>query len=539
MHDHQIFISYSKKDKKQMERIFQYLEEKNLKCWFDSRNIPTGGMYSKEIMLAIKSSDVVLLILSQNSQNSKHVINEVDNAFNYDKKIFPIRIDPSELKIEFQYYLSTSQYIDIINNQLEDSLSIISADIKRYLRIPTVTRNASQNQKTPITLAIKENQPVKSYLLGIKGIYYQNPDSIYFFTDTTKNSSQFKRDIEEGGINYYLYKIGSGYIVEKGFIKKIIPEPNGKYFKAVFEERQKFEKPLSIPKWKSANLGIIPLTKADTKMINEEYTQNLQEGKNNAKVYQEQSKIPLGIVYFNMYKEGYSEKIKDYLEGLGYPTYLLEVNEAKKAKLTNFKLLILLYSKEYQRELVEFVEHGVNNGIPFIKVTMPMPKKRTQLQPHREEILLGYITKDITRQLFLLETRGLNIGHEVFLSSNTRDNTISSMLYQKFEDNNIRCWFTPRDFLPTTVSTKDQTNTALVNSKAFILVFSKHTQNSVHNMKELEIAISLNMPIFIFLRDSNNVDQKILEKLEMKNVQKIVFEKRSLSLLIEEVKKVL
>ena len=59
---HDIFISYSTKDKQTADAICHVLEQNNLKCWIAPRNIVSGKNYAKEIMDGLKEAKVVVLV---------------------------------------------------------------------------------------------------------------------------------------------------------------------------------------------------------------------------------------------------------------------------------------------------------------------------------------------------------------------------------------------------------------------------------------------------------------------------------------------
>ena len=59
---HDVFISYSTKDKVTADAICHILEENDMKCWIAPRNISSGQPYAEEILNAIKSTKIVVLV---------------------------------------------------------------------------------------------------------------------------------------------------------------------------------------------------------------------------------------------------------------------------------------------------------------------------------------------------------------------------------------------------------------------------------------------------------------------------------------------
>jgi hypothetical protein len=92
------FISYSTKDQDFANRLHADLQNKGVRCWFASRDMPVGSKILDEIDAAIRLRDKVLLILSEHSIESDWVEDEVIKAFEEERKrgrlvLFPVRLD--------------------------------------------------------------------------------------------------------------------------------------------------------------------------------------------------------------------------------------------------------------------------------------------------------------------------------------------------------------------------------------------------------------------------------------------------------------
>lgn len=113
---HDIFISYSTKDKQTADAICHVLEQNNLKCWIAPRNIPAGKDYAHEIMEGLKSAKIVVLVFSKNSQESIFVNNEIDAAFNNNKPIISFKIDDTMPKERMEFFLKTKHWLEAYPN---------------------------------------------------------------------------------------------------------------------------------------------------------------------------------------------------------------------------------------------------------------------------------------------------------------------------------------------------------------------------------------------------------------------------------------
>jgi len=86
-----VFVSYSSKDQKIADDVVNYLESVKIKCWIAYRDADAGELYAASIIKAIKNSSIYLLVFSENSNNSKHVLKEIDAACKYEKIIIPFK----------------------------------------------------------------------------------------------------------------------------------------------------------------------------------------------------------------------------------------------------------------------------------------------------------------------------------------------------------------------------------------------------------------------------------------------------------------
>ncbi|WP_407377199.1 TIR domain-containing protein [Methanobrevibacter sp.] len=129
---HDVFISYSTKDSEIANMICHVLEQNNLKCWIAPRDIISGGSYVDEIVDAIKSTKIVVLVFSQYSQKSKYVNNEIDLAVSYNKHILLFNIDNSLPNENKEYYLKASKCVSAYPNPEEEFETLILEALKLY-----------------------------------------------------------------------------------------------------------------------------------------------------------------------------------------------------------------------------------------------------------------------------------------------------------------------------------------------------------------------------------------------------------------------
>lgn len=120
----QVFISYSSKQENIATEIRDTLESNSISCWMAPDSIPTGDNYLSVIPLALEQVDVLLLLLTPDSEKSRWVQKEVGSAVGADKKVLPYQLERFELTKEFSFLLNGEQ----IMYRQEPLTAIISGD---------------------------------------------------------------------------------------------------------------------------------------------------------------------------------------------------------------------------------------------------------------------------------------------------------------------------------------------------------------------------------------------------------------------------
>jgi len=112
------FISYSRKNSADVEKLELKMQEEGILVWTD-RRIEAGEEWRKMIDLAIEDSIGVILIVSEYSIKSKYVDYEWSYAMGKGKKIIPVAIDvTSESDDDVHPKLSPIQWIKVLNDPL-------------------------------------------------------------------------------------------------------------------------------------------------------------------------------------------------------------------------------------------------------------------------------------------------------------------------------------------------------------------------------------------------------------------------------------
>lgn len=90
---HEVFISYHRNSSAELvEHIVAALESHGIKCWYAPRDVDSS--YAGDIVKAINTCKVFLLVMNEQSSHSAHVLNEIDCAFNRFHQHESIRLLP-------------------------------------------------------------------------------------------------------------------------------------------------------------------------------------------------------------------------------------------------------------------------------------------------------------------------------------------------------------------------------------------------------------------------------------------------------------
>lgn len=130
---HDVFISYSSKDKAAADAVVAGLEQKGIRCWVAPRDLTPGISWGKGISDAIEASEVMVVILSENSNQSKQVAREVERAVSKEVAVIPFRIENFDPTGEMAYFLASEHWLDAINPPLERHIDKLGNVIKLFL----------------------------------------------------------------------------------------------------------------------------------------------------------------------------------------------------------------------------------------------------------------------------------------------------------------------------------------------------------------------------------------------------------------------
>ena len=138
-----IFISHSSKDHKVASAICAALESRGLKCWIASRDVGAGDNFQESIVRAIRSAKVMVLVFTDNANNSTEIKKELALASQNKLAVIPARVEDVVPTAALAYELATRQWINLFQDW-ESEIETLCARVRQI--VPPAATATSQSQ---------------------------------------------------------------------------------------------------------------------------------------------------------------------------------------------------------------------------------------------------------------------------------------------------------------------------------------------------------------------------------------------------------
>ena len=130
---HDVFISYSSKDKPTADEVCATLEGEGIRCWIAPRDVTPSMEWGAAIIDAIKNARVMVLVFSANANGSPQIRREVERAVNHNVAILPFRVENILPDQTLEYFISDVHWLDALNPPLESHIKVLAGTIKGLL----------------------------------------------------------------------------------------------------------------------------------------------------------------------------------------------------------------------------------------------------------------------------------------------------------------------------------------------------------------------------------------------------------------------
>jgi TIR domain-containing protein len=149
-----VFISHSSLDRELATSVCQCLERDGLGCWIAPRDITPGSSWGGSIVQALDECPVMVLLLTERANASRHVVKEVERADSKAARIVTFRAEPVTLNPSLEYFLSAEHWLDAVSRPIEPHL-------RELVRAVTSVRG-SRRAPDAVTLAPRAQAPRSS-----------------------------------------------------------------------------------------------------------------------------------------------------------------------------------------------------------------------------------------------------------------------------------------------------------------------------------------------------------------------------------------
>ena len=130
---HDVFVSYSNRDKLTADAVVARLEAAKLRCWIAPRDILPGMEWGEAIIDGINRSRLMVLVFSSSANASPQIRREVERAVNKGLPIIPFRIEEVLPSRSLEYFLSSPHWLDALTPPVEAHIQKLADSIKTLL----------------------------------------------------------------------------------------------------------------------------------------------------------------------------------------------------------------------------------------------------------------------------------------------------------------------------------------------------------------------------------------------------------------------
>lgn len=155
---HDVFISYSTKDKPVADAACATLEARGVRCWIAPRDVLPGVDWGDSIIRAVTESRLMVLIFSSSANVSAQIKREVNQAIEKEVPVIPFRIEDVTPSGSLEYYLDVTHWLDAITPPIEQHLEKLAEDVDLLLKRPSVQPDASPRKR----VGLKPKEPTRS-----------------------------------------------------------------------------------------------------------------------------------------------------------------------------------------------------------------------------------------------------------------------------------------------------------------------------------------------------------------------------------------
>ncbi len=125
-----VFISYAQQDRATADAIVRVLESRGRRCWIAPRDVAPGADWAEQIVDAIRTAPLMVLVFSPASNASPQVRRELERAVARDLPVVAFRIRDLLPTGSLEYFLGTSQWFDAFAGPIDAQIERLAAFVE-------------------------------------------------------------------------------------------------------------------------------------------------------------------------------------------------------------------------------------------------------------------------------------------------------------------------------------------------------------------------------------------------------------------------
>lgn len=141
---HDVFISYSSKDKTTGDAVCATLESEGIRCWIAPRDVTPSMEWSECIIDAIQECRIMVLVFTTSANDSPQIHREIERAVNHGVAVLPFRTEDILPDKALEYFIGDVHWLDALTVPLEAHLKNLAETVKMLLaKMPPIAPMAA------------------------------------------------------------------------------------------------------------------------------------------------------------------------------------------------------------------------------------------------------------------------------------------------------------------------------------------------------------------------------------------------------------
>lgn len=152
---HEVFVSYPSADAAVAETVVEALEGSGVRCWIAPRDVEAGQDWAGSIIEAIETAKLLVLVYTDATNSSEHILREVRQGADSGIAILPFRTTDADLAPALAYYLGGTHWLDAYGGDLAEHLDKLVQRVQAILA-------GEQSWKRRANVAARNRAPTRT-----------------------------------------------------------------------------------------------------------------------------------------------------------------------------------------------------------------------------------------------------------------------------------------------------------------------------------------------------------------------------------------